>query len=169
LLNEARDAHALFGKHLAHRGEYSRPILGANSVVGAGDDLAHRDHTDPVVEAEGGPALDAATDRAREIDQVPDHGRRGRTAAGTLTHQQHLADQVAFDEHRVVRALDSSQRVLERHHRRVDARFDAPGMALRVRNQLDRVPKLARVAKVDRLDALDAFAIDLVRSDPDLI
>src|SRR5205823_2780870 len=69
LLNEARDAHALFGKYLAHRGEHSRPILGANSVVGAGDDLAHRDHTDPVVEAEGGPALDAATDRAREIDQ----------------------------------------------------------------------------------------------------
>src|SRR5712691_463509 len=98
LLNEARDADTLFSEHLAERGQHAGAIVDADAVVRAGLDLTHGDHPDAVVEAERWAALHAAADRAREIDEVADHGRRGGPTAGTLADQEHLSHQVAFDE-----------------------------------------------------------------------
>src|SRR5438034_5578056 len=169
LLDEARDAHALLGEYLADGGDDARPIGDPDPVVGARPHLAYRDDADAVVEAERWPALDAAADRAREVDQVADDGGRGGAAARALANQQHLADEVALDEDRVLRAFDARQGMVERNHGGVDASLDSARVPLGVRDELDGVAELTGVAEVDRLDALDAFAVDLARPHLDLV
>ncbi len=86
-----------------------------------------------------------------------------------MTDEQHLPHEVAFDEHGVVGAFDLGERMVERDQRRMHAGLDPPRMALRVGDQLDRVPELAGVPEVDGLDAFDTFAENVVRADLDLI
>src|SRR5207245_10171509 len=74
-----------------------------------------------------------------------------------------------FHEHRVLCALDSGQRMVERDHRRMDPRLDPAGVPLRVRDQLDRVSELARVPEIDGLDAVYPLAVDLAWPDLDLV
>src|SRR2546423_15891 len=64
-LDEARDADAFLGEDLTDRSDDARLVGDPDAVVSAGRHLADRDHADAVVEAEGGPALHAAADRAR--------------------------------------------------------------------------------------------------------
>jgi len=80
-----------------------------------------------------------------------------------------LPDEVALDENSVGGALNLGQRMVERHHRRMNPCFDAAGMPLRVGDELDRVAQLPRVLEVDRLDALDTLAEDVGRTDLDLV
>src|SRR5260370_6593792 len=169
LLDEAGDANALLGEYLADRGQDAGPVLDADPVVGARLHLAYRDDADPVVEAERGPALHAASDRARQLAAVADDRRRRRPAPRTLAHKHHLADQVAFHEHGVLGAFDTRQRMLERDHRRVHSGLDPARVALGVRDELDRVAELAGVPEVDGLHAVDPLAKDVVGADLDLV
>ena len=169
LLDEARDAHAFLGEDLADRGQHAGSVVHANAVVGTRHHLPHRDHTDAVVEREGRPALDAAADGPRQVDQVADDRRRGGPASRALPDQQHLAHEVALDEDGVVGALDLGERMVERHHRRVHARFHASRVALRMGDELDCIPELSRVTEVDWVDPFDALSIDVVRVDRDLV
>ncbi len=59
--------------------------------------------------------------------------------------------------------------MVEGHHRRVHAGLDLARVALRVGDELDRIPELAGVPKIDRLDPFDAFAVDLAWSHLDLV
>src|SRR5439155_9719392 len=90
-------------------------------------------------------------------DWNPHDGRRRRPSARALSDQQHLSDEVALDEDRVLGSFDASQRMFERDQRWMDPRFDATGMALGVSDQLDGIAELAGVPKIDRFDACDAF------------
>src|SRR6266851_1405764 len=74
LLDEARDADALFRKDLPDRGQHTRAVVDPNAVVGPGHYLAHRHHGDSVVEAERRTALHAASYGTRQVDKIADHG-----------------------------------------------------------------------------------------------
>src|SRR5438445_12814632 len=169
LLYEARDADAFFRENLTEGGQHSGAVIDADPVISARLYLTHRNHADAVVEAERRPALNAAADRARQVDEVADDGGGGGPPARSLADEKNLPHQVTLDEDRIVGALDLGQRVVERDHRGVHARLDPSRVALRMRDELDRVAKLARIAKVDRLDRFDPFAKDVVRADLDLV
>src|SRR5947199_7741769 len=125
------------------RGQHAGAVVDPDPVIGPRLDLADRDHADPVVKAERGAALHAATDRACQVDEIAHDGRRRRPSARALPDQQHLSDEVALDEDRVLGSFDASQRMFERDQRGMDPRLDATGMALGVSDQLDGIAELA--------------------------
>src|SRR6266516_7929457 len=49
LLDEARDADALFGEYLARGGKYARLVIDADPVIRARLDVADRDHSNSIV------------------------------------------------------------------------------------------------------------------------
>ena len=66
-------------------------------------------------------------------------------AAGAAAVEHQRADGVALDEHRVVALAHAGQRVVQRHHRRVDAHGDLAGglVELGDAEQLDDVAEAA--------------------------
>src|SRR6266849_1771587 len=169
LLYEARDADAFFGKNLAHSRQHPGAVFGADAVVRARHHLAHWDDPHAIIEGERRTVLYPAPYRPREVDEVADHRRGGRPPTRALAFEQDSSDEVALDEHRVVRAFDLRQRMVQRHQRGMHASLDAAAVPLRVRDKLDGIAELARVAEVDGLDAVDAFAVDVRRPDADLV
>src|SRR5713101_5708600 len=169
LLYEARDADAFLRKNLAHSRQHAGAVLGTDAVVGARHHLAHGNDADAIIEGERRTVLNAAPYRPREVDEVADHRGCGRPPTRALAFEQHPSDEVALDEHRVVRAFDLRQRMVERHQRGMHPSLDAAAVPLRIRHELDGIAELARVAEVDGFDALDALAVDVRRPDADLV
>src|SRR5262249_7477607 len=58
-------------------------------------------------------------ERAGEIYQVADHGTRRRQPSGTRASQHDLSDGAPADEDRIVDALDTRQRMMQRYEHRV--------------------------------------------------
>src|SRR5438445_713044 len=85
LLYEARDADAFLRENLTEGGQHSGAVIDPDPVIRAGLYLTHRDHADAVVEAERRPALNAAADRARQVDEVADDGGGGGPPARALS------------------------------------------------------------------------------------
>src|SRR5260370_24595539 len=77
LLYEARDADPFFREHLTERREHTSAVVDPNAVIRARLDLANRDHSDAIVEAERGPALDPAANGPGEIHEVADDSGPG--------------------------------------------------------------------------------------------
>ena len=65
-------------------------------------------------------------------------------AAGAPAEQHELADGLALDEHRVVRAAHGRERMVDRHHRRMHAHADRAVDLLGDGEQLHDVAELVR-------------------------
>ncbi len=68
--------------------------------------------------------MGAGTQVERRVDDVAEHRAGGRRAAGASAVEHERVDEVALDEHRVEAVADGGERVVARHHRRVDADAD---------------------------------------------
>src|SRR5258706_1992326 len=169
LLYEARDADAFLRKNLAHSRQHAGAVFGTDAVVGARHHLAHGNDAHAVIEGERRTVLNATPYRPPQVDEVADHRGCSRPPTRSLAFEQDPSNEVALDEHRVVRAFDLRQRMVQRHQRGMHASLDAASVPLRVRDELDGVAELARVAEVDGLDAFDALAVDVRRRDADLV
>ena len=102
---------------------------------------------------------------ARDIDQIGDHGARGRARARATALEQCLADEIAFRHHGVEDALDMGDRRIERHHARMHALLDAMLGLARQTKQLDAVAELGGVGDIERGDVADAFDVHALEID----
>jgi hypothetical protein len=106
--------------------------------------------------ADGG-ALATLHEVLGRVDQVAEHRRRGRCAAGTASVEHELADRVTLDEHGVERVVHGGERMTLGHHGGVHAHRDLAVDLLGDREQLHHVPEVARRRDVVGRDPRDAF------------
>ena len=101
------------------------------------------------------------------VDDVAEHGAGRRQAARAASVEHQRADRVALDEHGVEALADARQRMVHRHHRRVDAHGDLAGVAScsAIAEQLDDVAEPAGDVDVGGGDAADALVVDVAGDD----
>ena len=101
------------------------------------------------------------------VDDVAEHRAGGRRAAGAAAVEHQRPDGVALDEHGVVAVADAGQRMVQRHHRRVDADRDSPcrRVLLGDGEQLDDVAEPVGDGDVVGGDPADALVVHVAGDD----
>ena len=151
----------MVAEDLGHGGQHTGPVGHVHAEVEGGAHVALGAHG-------GAGALRRRGRRAgqqvpRGVDEVAQHGARGRTAAGAAPVEHELAADGALDEHRVEGAAHRRQRVRLGDHGRVHPDRDlGPAVdQLGDGQQLHRVAEPVGVGDVGRADAADALAVDV--------
>ena len=111
----------------------------------------------------------------RSLDHIPEHRAGGRAAARSPSVDHQLTGCVALDEHGIERTPHARERVLARHHRRVDAdrygvvvrRLRTPGLFCPLRHcqKLHLVPEPVSELDVARTDGSDPLPVDVTGND----
>ena len=131
LLLGGADAHVVVGEHagdgVQHAGLVGdlqpEQVLGRRLVDRADAGLGERAER----------AVGALGQVDGGVDDVAEHGAGRRQPAGAAAVEHQLADGVALDEHGVEALPHAGQRVVDGHHRRVDAHGDLPARRRRAR------------------------------------
>ena len=125
LLLHRLDGNLVVAEHAGDRGEHAGPVGG----------VERRCRTARQSRRSVGCGLVQRADRrAREPERrflaasirSPSTRARGRPTTGAPPEEHELADRLALDEHRVVRASNARERMVDRDHRGVHARADSP-------------------------------------------
>ena len=119
LLLDAADAHVVLGEHAGDGVQHARPVDHLEREVVLGRGLV--DRPDSRLRERAHRAVGALAEVDGGVDEVAEHGAGRRPPAGAPPVEHELADGAALDEHGVVAVAHAGQRVVARHHRRVDA------------------------------------------------
>ena len=95
-----------------------------------------------------------------EIDEVGDHRRGGRAAAGAAAGVERAAHLIALGDHGVEHALDLADRGPDPDHAGVHPLLEAVVGQPRDAQELDPIAHLARERDVERRDVPDALGVD---------
>ena len=169
VLLHGTDGHSVASEHVGHRGQHAGPVGDLQADVVLGPQVVDR--------ADAGP--DEPPDAARtargevdgRVDEVAQNGSGGGSAARAPAVEHEFTDRVALDEHGVEAVAHAGQRVLHRHHGRMDPHGHlrrlavAPPGALGHRDGLDRVAQTPGHLDVVEGDPGDSLVVDVAGHD----